>query len=57
MEPETKEVPMPRRFHAQPIPTATDIRRKYAETRSVPLTAARCGVPVDYVRDALIVLA
>jgi hypothetical protein len=44
---------MTARFHALPIPTAKDIRAKYAATGSVRITAARCGVSIDIVRDAL----
>ena len=35
------------RFYARPFPTTEEVRAKYAETRSVPITAARCGVSIE----------
>jgi hypothetical protein len=48
---------MSNKFRARPFPTADDIRAAYAEIRSIPLTAARCGVSIDLVRDALLARA
>jgi hypothetical protein len=42
------------RLYARRFPTAADIRRKFAETQSVRITAARCGVPMDIVLNALV---
>lgn len=45
---------MIRQLIAKPIPTPEAIRARHVLTGSVRLTAARCGVPIDVVRDALI---
>ncbi len=38
------------------IPSAASIRVEFARTGSVRLTAARCGVPMDFVADAVTVV-